>query len=148
MKKKWKRLAVFLALVVIGTGNHVLFALDQKETKDSSENGVSTEAVAADAVTGTEKHQEGLVNERTTENMAASVSEKIEGKARLPEIGGGASKKTEASLKKYRQPKSPKEEYRNKNKYGTDSAGCKPGRYYNNTSWSRGDSIRRIRNSR
>nr|WP_288231446.1 InlB B-repeat-containing protein [uncultured Anaerostipes sp.] len=99
MKKKWKRLAVFLALVVIGTGNHVLFALDQKETKDSSENGVSTEAVAADAVTGTEKHQEGLVNERTTENMAASVSEKIEGKARLPEIGGGRAKRQKRALK-------------------------------------------------
>lgn len=99
MKKKWKRLAVLLAVVVIGAGNHVLFALDQKETKGSLENGASTEAVAENAAAETEKNQEGLVSERTTENTAASDPEKTEDKAKLPKIGGGRAERQKRALK-------------------------------------------------
>lgn len=88
MKKKWKRLAAFLAVVALGAGNHVLFALDQKETKNSLENGASIEAVA-DAAAETEKKQEGLVSENATENTVVSVPGKVENKIESPKIGGG-----------------------------------------------------------
>ncbi|MBS7008456.1 hypothetical protein [Anaerostipes sp.] len=88
MKRRWKRLAVFLAVVVLGAGNHVLFAVEEKETKQGLENGMETESsMAVDAES--EKMKEEEKSETTAEVLAPVPYEQTENQTELPEIGGG-----------------------------------------------------------